>query len=161
MKKKLNVKDLLESAILDNMDTQKEVKGLRDERDPDIEENKLKDNDSETIGLQRSTVDSFLTSNLNMNEQKKVTDFKMFLEQDRYTDKKEQFIFRLSKTCFEDYEKLASAYNYKLNKKVSRNDIMRKALELYHEKSVIRLKDIIDKIWIGNGNISSMWSSVL
>jgi hypothetical protein len=137
MKKKLNVKDLLDSAILDNMDTQKEVKGLRDERDPDIEEN---------IGLKRSTVDSFPTSNLNIGERKKVTDFKMFLEQDKYTDKKEQFIFRLSKTCFKDYEKLASAYNYKLNKKVSRNDIMRKALEQYHEKSVIRLKDIIDKI---------------
>ncbi|HEA19720.1 hypothetical protein LCGC14_0999110 [marine sediment metagenome] len=146
MGKKLNVKDLLESAILDNMDTQKEVKGLRDERDPNIEENKLKDNDSENIGLQRSTVDSFPTSNLNESERMEVADFEMFLEQDRYTDKKEQFIFRLSKTCFEDYEKLASAYNYKLNKKVSRNDIMRKALELYHEKSVIRLKDIIDKI---------------
>jgi hypothetical protein len=146
MKKKLNVKDLLDSAILDNMDTQKEVKGLRDERDPDIEENKLKYNDSENIGLKRSTVDSFPTSNLNIGERKKVTDFKMFLEQDKYTDKKEQFIFRLSKTCFKDYEKLASAYNYKLNKKVSRNDIMRKALEQYHEKSVIRLKDIIDKI---------------
>ena len=39
MGKKLNVKDLLESAILDNMDTQKEVKGLRDERDPDMEKN--------------------------------------------------------------------------------------------------------------------------
>lgn len=146
MGKKLNVKDLLESAILDNMDTQKEVKGLRDERDPNIKENKLKDNDSENIGLRRSTVDSFPTSNLNESERMEVADFEMFLEQDRYTDKKEQFIFRLSKTCFEDYEKLASAYNYKLNKKVSRNDIMRKALELYHEKSVIRLKDIIDKI---------------
>ena len=146
MKKKLNVKDLLDSAILDNMDIQKEVKGLRDERDPDIEKNNLTGNDSENIGSQRSTNDSFPTANLNMSERKKVADFEMFLEQDRYTDKKEQFIFRLSKTCFEDYEKLASAYNYKLNKKVSRNDIMRKALEQYHEKSVKGLKDIIDKI---------------
>ena len=146
MKKKLNVKDLLESAILDNMDTQKEVKGLRDERNPNIGENHLKENDLENIGSQKSTFDSFPTANLNMSERKKVTDFKLFLEEDRYTDKKEQFIFRLSKTCFEDYEKLASAYNYKLDKKVSRNDIMRKALEQYHEKTVIRLKDIIDKI---------------
>lgn len=146
MGKKLNVKDLLESAILDNMDTQKEVKGLRDERDPDTKQNDLKGNDLENSASQGSSVDSFPTANLNENERKKVADFEMFLEQDRYTDKKEQFIFRLSKTCFEDYEKLASAYNYKLNKKVSRNDIMRKALELYHEKSVTGLKNIIDKI---------------
>ncbi|QLG46588.1 hypothetical protein [Costertonia aggregata] len=146
MGKKLNVKDLLESAILDNMDTQKEVKGLRDERDPDITENKLKDNDLENIASQRPTVERFPTANLNESERKKVADFELFLEENRYSDKKEQFIFRLSKTCFEDYEKLASAYNYKLNKKVSRNDIMRKALELYHDKSVMRLKDIIDRI---------------
>lgn len=146
MGKKLNVKDLLESAILDNMDTQKEVKGLRDERDPDIKENKLKGSDLENIASQGSGVDHFPTTNLNESERKKVAGFKLFLEENRYTDKKEQFIFRLSKTCFEDYEKLASAYNYKLNKKVSRNDIMRKALELYHDKSVMRLKDIIDKI---------------
>ncbi|TLP81825.1 hypothetical protein [Maribacter sp. ACAM166] len=146
MGKKLNVKDLLDSAILDNMDTQKEVKGLRDERELNIKQNDLKGKSLGNIESKESTVDSFPTSNLNMNERKKVTDFEMFLEQDRYTDKKEQFIFRLSKTCFEDYEKLASAYNYKLNKKVSRNDIMRKALELFHEKSVMELKDIIDKI---------------
>ena len=146
MKKKLNVKDLLDSAILDNMDTQKEVKGLRDERDPDMEKTILTGNDSENFRPQHLIKDSFPTSNLNESERKEVAEFEMFLEQDRYTDKKEQFIFRLSKTCFEDYEKLASAYNYKLNKKVSRNDIMRKALEQYHEKNVVRLKDIIDKI---------------
>ena len=49
MGKKLNVKDLLESAILDNMDTQKEVKGLRDERDPDMEKDNLTGNDSENF----------------------------------------------------------------------------------------------------------------
>jgi hypothetical protein len=146
MGKKLNVKDLLESAILDNMDTQKEVKGLRDERDPDIMENNFKDNGLEYIATRETSVERFPTANLKESERKKVADFELFLEEDRYTDKKEQFIFRLSKTCFEDYEKLASAYNYKLNKKVSRNDIMRKALELYHDKSVLKLKAIIDRI---------------
>ncbi|SRR6056297_680158 len=146
MKKKLNVKDLLDSAILDNMDTQKEVKGLRDERHPDTEQNDLKGNALEGSVSQGSSMDSFPTANLNQSERTSVTDFELFLEQDLYSDKKEQFIFRLSKTCFENYEKLASAYNYKLNKKVSRNDIMRKALELYHENSIVELKRIMDKI---------------
>ncbi len=146
MKNKLNVKDLLDSAILDNMDTRKEVKGLRDQRDLKNVEDRSDRKDRENNGSRESDVDPFPVANLTLDERKEVLELKRFLEEDRYTDKKEQFIFRLSKTCFEDYEKLASAYNYKLNKKVSRNDIMRKALECYHEKSVMRLKAMIDKI---------------
>ncbi|AYN67300.1 hypothetical protein D1013_07945 [Euzebyella marina] len=153
MGKKVNVKDLLESAILENTDTKKEVEGLREQRHgtggkvekSSVGQNKTTD-DTLKDGRTHKAPRTFPLAKLSHREQRKVTDFETLLEQNNYIDKKEQFIFRLSKTCFEDYERLASACSYKLEKKVSRNDIMRKALELYHKENVRELQRIIDKI---------------
>ena len=154
MGKKVNVKDLLESAILDNTDTKEQVQGLREQRHgtvgkvgkSPVRKNERNDDYVKVGNTHGATGRTFPLAKLSRREQKKVMDFETLLEQDNYTDKKEQFIFRLSKTCFEDYERLASACSYKLEKKVSRNDIMRKALELYHQENVRELQRIIDKI---------------
>jgi len=154
MGKKMNVKDLLESAIVDNMDTKEEVEGLKEQRST-----KINNAEKSSIGIKersdknvegskaRTTVQGkFTMTKLSRREQKKVVEFERLMEQDHYTDKKEQFIFRLSKACFDDYERLDSACSYKLEKKVSRNDIMRKALEFYHQENIRELNRIIDKI---------------
>jgi len=154
MGKKVNVKDLLESAILENTDTKEEVEGLREQRHgtvgkvgkSPIRKNKRNDDYVRGGNTRGATGRTFPLAKLSRREQKKVTDFETLLKQNNYIDKKEQFIFRLSKTCFEDYERLASACSYKLEKKVSRNDIMRKALELYHQENIRELQRIIDKI---------------
>ncbi|MFC4097419.1 MULTISPECIES: hypothetical protein [Flavobacteriaceae] len=154
MGKKVNVKDLLESAILENTDTKEEVEGLREQRHgtvgkvgkSPIRKNKRNDDYVRGGNTRGATGRTFPLAKLSRREQKKVTDLETLLEQNNYIDKKEQFIFRLSKTCFEDYERLASACSYKLEKKVSRNDIMRKALELYHQENIRELQRIIDKI---------------
>ncbi|WP_209403854.1 hypothetical protein [Pseudozobellia sp. WGM2] len=154
MGKKVNVKDLLESAILDSTNTKEEVEGLREQRQSavrkveksPVRKDERNDGTVKYSGTHGATERLFPLAKLNRMEQGKVADFETLLEQNNYIDKKEQFIFRLSKTCFEDYERLASACSYKLGKKVSRNDIMRKALELYHHESVRELKRIIDKI---------------
>jgi len=154
MGKKVNVKDLLESAILENTDTKEEVEGLREQRHgtvgkvgkSPIRKNKRNDDYVRDGNTRGATGRTFPLAKLSRREQKKVTDFETLLKQNNYIDKKEQFIFRLSKTCFEDYERLASVCSYKLEKKVSRNDIMRKALELYHQENIRELQRIIDKI---------------
>ncbi|MBW8242886.1 MULTISPECIES: hypothetical protein [Flagellimonas] len=154
MGKKVNVKDLLESAILDNTDTKEEVEGLREQRhgtggkvgNNPMEQNKTTDDTLKDSRTHRAFARTFPLTKLSRREQRKVMDFERLMEQNDYTDKKEQFIFRLSKTCFEDYERLASACSYKLEKKVSRNDIMRKALEIYHQENIRELQRIIDKI---------------
>ncbi|MBC7000207.1 hypothetical protein [Cytophaga sp. FL35] len=146
MGKKVNVKDLLESAILENTDTKEEVEGLRKQRHGTVGKDERNDDYVKDGNTHRATGRTFPLAKLSRREQKKVTDFETLLEQNNYIDKKEQFIFRLSKTCFEDYERLASACSYKLEKKVSRNDIMRKALEIYHQENIRELQRIIDKI---------------
>lgn len=154
MGKKVNVRDLLESAITDNMDTKEEVEELKEQRTNKIEKAEkssigINEDDNKNVEDSRAQLPvqgQFAMTKLSPREQKKVLEFETLMERDNYTDKKEQFIFRLSKACFDDYERLASACSYKLEKKVSRNDIMRKVLELYHKENIRELNRIIDKI---------------
>ncbi|MEM9647134.1 MAG: hypothetical protein AAF969_01545 [Bacteroidota bacterium] len=135
---KINVKQMLEQAILENVDTHKETEELKQERNSGIFGAASDRNTEEKLeGGGRKT--ALRDKKLSAHNRKKVDQFLQLMEMENYVDKKEQFIFRLSNQCFTDYEKLTNVYNYKMGKKATRNDIMRKVLELFHSQYIPEL----------------------
>lgn len=156
MGKKLNVQELLDSAILDNIDTGEKTRELKEQRNtklldettganPEIMEST---GHGLTKGNQKTGVSrhSEALDKLSDQQRKRVEEFLGLMETENYVDKKEQFILRLSKDCFSDYEKLTSVYNYKMGEKATRNDIMRKVLEHFHSQYIPALIKNLERI---------------
>ncbi|WP_435623466.1 hypothetical protein [Flagellimonas sp.] len=156
MGKKINVQELLDSAVLDNVDTGEETRELKAQRNTELSASVENDGKKESAALKKGkegTGNRFSgittatgLSKPNTGERKKIEAFMALMESDYYPDRKEQFIFRLSKACFSDYEKLTSAYNYKMGEKASRNDIMRKVLEHFHSQYIPQLLKTLERI---------------
>lgn len=161
MAKKLNVKEMLESAVLDNLDTEKETKELKEQRNSEMGDIKEVDSDDETnygeeqmcdtnfdrnTGETKSSGQNLALDYLSERQLKTVKGFVSLMETKHYTDKKEQFILRLSKYCFSDYEELTRTYNYKMGEKATRNDIMRKVLEHFHTHYIPELIENLNQI---------------
>ncbi|PRX56248.1 hypothetical protein [Flagellimonas meridianipacifica] len=156
MGKKINVQELLDSAVLDNVDTGEETRELKAQRNTELSASVENDGKKESAALKKGkegTGNRFSgitnatgLSKPNTGERKKIEAFMALMESDNYPDRKEQFIFRLSKACFSDYEKLTSAYNYKMGEKASRNDIMRKVLEHFHSQYIPQLLKTLERI---------------
>ena len=156
MGKKINVQELLDSAILDNVDTGQQTRELKKQRnteqssgveyDGKIDSPALKKGKGHTNNRFSEKTNATGLSKLGTGERKKIEAFMALMESDNYPDRKEQFIFRLSRDCFLDYEKLTSAYNYKMGEKVSRNDIMRKVLEHFHAQYIPQLLKTLERI---------------
>ena len=161
MAKKLNVKKMLESAVLDNLDTEKETKELKEQRNSELGDRKGADSDNEIDDGNKQMSDTNFDRNtggtkssrqnvdfdrLSERQLKTVKGFVSLMETEHYTDKKEQFILRLSKYCFSDYEELTRTYNYKMGEKATRNDIMRKVLEHFHTHYIPQLIENLNRI---------------
>ena len=156
MGKKIDVQKLLDSAVLDNVDTGQETRELKAQRNMELSGSVENDGKKGSPVLKKGTGHTANTfsgkanatglSKLGSGERKKIEAFMALMESDNYPDRKEQFIFRLSKACFLDYEKLTSAYNYKMGEKASRNDIMRKVLEHFHTQYIPQLLKTLERI---------------
>lgn len=146
MGNKMNVQQMLEQAVLDNVDTQKKTQELKDQRNTGIfkagaEKGSESDN-TDSSGLEGRLA----RAKLSEQKRKKVEQFLELMQTENYVDKKEQFIFRLSKSCFLDYESLTNVYNYKMGEKATRNDIMRKVLELFHSQYIPELIKNLERL---------------
>ena len=131
MKKKVNVSSLLNSALNDDTSPAETVKDLKAQRNKNTVP--LSNNeDGQRIQISK--------------EHPKIMALEHLLDQQNFSDRKEQFIFRLSQACFDDYEELTRTVNYKLNKKLSRNDIMRKVLESYHQHELQEVLKILQNV---------------
>ncbi|MFD2586112.1 hypothetical protein ACFSQJ_04175 [Croceitalea marina] len=156
MGKKIDVQKLLDSAVLDNVDTGQETRELKAQRNTKLSGSVENDGKKGSPALTKGkgyTANTFSgkanatsLSKLSAGERKKIEAFMALMESDNYPDRKEQFIFRLSKACFLDYEKLTSAFNYKMGEKASRNDIMRKVLEHFHTQYIPQLLKTLERI---------------
>lgn len=148
MAKKVNVSSLLNSAMNDDFNPAETVKGLKAQRNektvPVTDQTNSKRN-YYSGELQNSSLPEHNNTKLS-TEHPHILALEELLEQQNFSDRKEQFIFRLSQECFEDYEELTRAINYKLNKKLSRNDIMRKVLEDYHNNKLQELLIMLHSI---------------
>lgn len=81
------------------------------------------------------------------NEQNKLwSEFNEILDAEFYRDKKETFLMSLSGECLSQYEKISNGIGYKLGKKASRNEIIRKVLEDYMHYKRDTLEIIINKL---------------
>ena len=156
MGKKIDVQKLLDSAVLNNVDAGQEIRELKAQRNTELSESVENEGKKESPALKKgkgltgNTVSRKTNatglSKLSAGERKKMEAFIAVMESENYPDKKEQFIFRLSKACFLDYEKLTRAYNYKMGEKASRNDIMRKVLEHFHNQYIPQLLKTLERI---------------
>ncbi|MEX0360352.1 MAG: hypothetical protein AB3N10_05110 [Allomuricauda sp.] len=156
MGKKIDVQKLLDSAVLDNVDTLQQTRELKAQRNTGpfqgVENGGKKARQTPSTGKGRTgkklsgKTKVMDLSKLSVRERKKIDAFMELMITENYLDKKEQFIFRLSKACFSDYEKLTSAYNYKMGEKASRNDIMRKVLEHFHTQYIPELLKTLERI---------------
>lgn len=156
MGKKIDVQKLLDSAVLSNVDTAQKTRELKEQRNTELSGNvendgkkgspALKKGKGRTVYKFTGKTNAMVLSKLGNGERKKIEAFMALMESDNYADRKEQFIFRLSKDCFLDYEKLTSAYNYKMGEKASRNDIMRKVLEDFHTQYIPQLLKTLERI---------------
>lgn len=142
MAKKINVSNLLNAALNENIDTGETLKDLKEQRDNQSGNNTQNPQHStKSTKTKRSTIGK-TTRSTSQN----VRDLEYFLALQNFSDRKEQFIFRLSQECFEGYETLTRAINYKLNMNLTRNDVMRKVLEDYHKNNITDLLNALDKI---------------
>jgi len=139
MAKKINVGNLLNAALNESLDPSETLKNLKEQR-RDIEGvnigNKAESN-TKSVKARKQRGDRGSNG---------VQDLESFLALQNFSDRKEQFIFRLSQKCFHDYEALTRAINYKLKMNLTRNDIMRKVLEDYHKNNIHDLLNRLDKI---------------
>jgi len=148
MAKKVNVSSLMNSAMNDDIDAAETVKKLKAQRNKEnfTIKNQVK---SEDNSYSKVVTESPRTDSKHENvtrEHPKIMELEHLLGQENFSDRKEQFIFRLSQQCFDDYEELTRTVNYKLHKKLSRNDIMRKVLEQYHTTELEELLKVLHTI---------------
>ena len=142
MAKKINVGNLLNAALNENIDADEALKDLKEQRDNQSGKNPQNPQHStKSTKTKRSSIGKAAQST-----SKNVRDLEYFLALQNFSDRKEQFIFRLSQECFEGYETLTRAINYKLNMNLTRNDVMRKVLEDYHKNNITDLLNALNKI---------------
>jgi hypothetical protein len=148
MAKKINVSSLLNAAMNDDMSPAQTVKNLKAQRNegtsPDISTDSSQSN-SNFDETSNATISPYQNISAT-KEHPKIIDLESLLAEENFSDRKEQFIFRLSQQCFDDYEELTRTVNYKLHKKLSRNDIMRKVLEHYHTNELEDLLRLLHNI---------------
>lgn len=148
MAKKINVSSLLKSAMNDDINPGETLKSLKAQRNketvPVINPGNSERN-SNSVELSDSSKPNYQHTEVT-KEHPKILGLEDLLEQENFSDRKEQFIFRLSQQCFDDYEELTRTVNYKLHKKLSRNDIMRKVLEHYHTNELEDLLRLLHTI---------------
>ncbi|PCE64968.1 hypothetical protein [Sediminicola luteus] len=148
MGKKINVSSLLNAAMNDDMSPAETVKNLKAQRNegtsPDINPGSSRSNSNfDEISNASISTHRNITAT---KEHPKIIGLEHLLAEENFSDRKEQFIFRLSQQCFDDYEELTRTVNYKLHKKLSRNDIMRKVLEHYHTNELEDLLRLLHNI---------------
>lgn len=142
MAKKINVGNLLNAALNENIDADEALKDLKEQRENQSGKNPQNPQHStKSTKTKRSSIGKAAQST-----SKNVRDLEYFLALQNFSDRKEQFIFRLSQECFEGYETLTRAINYKLNMNLTRNDVMRKVLEDYHKNNITDLLNALNKI---------------
>ena len=148
MAKKVNVSSLLNSAMNDEINLVETVKGLKAQRNEKTVPilNRAHSERNRYSGEMPDYSELNYQNTELTKEHPKIIELESLLGQENFSDRKEQFIFRLSQQCFDDYEELTRTVNYKLNKKLSRNDIMRKVLEDYHTNKLEDLLKVLHTI---------------
>ena len=142
MAKKINVGNLLNAALNENIDPSETLNDLKEQRNNQSRKNTP---NSQSRANSSKTKEEEFNEKTN-NRAKDVSELEYFLALQNFSDRKEQFIFRLSQECFEGYETLTRAINYKLKMNLTRNDVMRKVLEDYHKNNISNLLNALDKI---------------
>ena len=101
---------------------------------------------SESIKEKLDNITNSQKNTLTKSETKLWDDLNNILDSEFYRDKKSTFLMSLSGDCLCEYEKIANGITYKTNKKVSRNEIIRKVLEDFIHSKKNTLENIITKL---------------
>ena len=129
MAKKINVSSLLKSAMNDDINPGETLKSLKAQRN------------KETVPVINPG-----NSERNGNSVELSDSSKPNYQHTEVTKEHPKIIGLEDQQCFDDYEELTRTVNYKLHKKLSRNDIMRKVLEHYHTNELEDLLRLLHTI---------------
>jgi len=154
MNKKKNTASLLEASIMDNSTALDKLDTIKSSRlsVPDKVEDGQEDQNGPTTGKVdrekkvKGPVRRGAKKKADLLGEGSLVGLASLLNDDRYRDKKSQFIFRLSEEVTKDLENLAMAYSYRTGHKIHRNDIIRKVLEDFHKKNAQILLDHLDRM---------------
>jgi len=152
MKKKIDTPSMINSIIIEKGEASKTFERIKKERLNENEikkdeetsfSNEIKNSSGDKIG---NAIEKSKENKLTESEIKLWSKFNKTLGSEFYRDKKGTFLMSLSSDCLSEYEALSSGISYKMRKKISRNEIIRKVLEEFIHTQKPKLTNIIEKL---------------
>ncbi len=148
-RKKVNTLDLIQQMTQKNKETLNEVEHIKQERSPKtgitegIQHFGPKSVRKESIKIMPEQLKPKRSDNGTELDKVGIKLLDILLDTVNFNDKKETFTWSMSGDCLARYEYLATAVSYKIGRRTSRNQLMRRVLEDFiHRKYGTLIKEI-------------------